>query len=65
MVTGRTPHADLHWAQLLSGLIAGDLSLAWPPDTHPAIRKLGQACMSHNPAHRPSTIVLAKVGPGF
>ena len=61
MVSGKTPFGDLHWAQLVSGLIAGDLKLEWPPDAHLAIKKLGQACMAAEPAQRPTAAVLAKV----
>ncbi|KAG2483408.1 hypothetical protein HYH03_017716 [Edaphochlamys debaryana] len=53
---GRPPHYERHPAQILMGLLSGDLDLAleWPEDVDPELAELGRACMRREPDSRPS-----------
>ncbi|PNW78825.1 hypothetical protein CHLRE_09g391356v5 [Chlamydomonas reinhardtii] len=54
MCSGVPPHSQLHPAQILVGLAGGELQLEWPADAEPTLRKIGAACLQHDPAARPS-----------
>ncbi|KAG2485953.1 hypothetical protein HYH03_015397 [Edaphochlamys debaryana] len=54
MATGQAPHASLHPAQILVGLASGELALEWPEGADRTLRKIGAACLAHDPANRPS-----------
>ena len=43
---------------------AGGVTLQWPVATYPPLCQLGEACMSLDPAKRPSFCDLIQVGPG-
>lgn len=49
MTTSQLPHSDLHWGQVLDGLLSNTLTLDWPESSNPVIRKLGQACLKNMP----------------
>ena len=57
-------YADLHPWQVCVGVQDGSLQLQWPVDTHPLLRKLGEACLSHDRALRPSFNTVTQVGAG-
>ncbi|KAG2483412.1 hypothetical protein HYH03_017719 [Edaphochlamys debaryana] len=60
---GRPPHYERHPAQILMGLLSGDLDLAleWPEDVDPELAELGRACMRREPDSRPSAQMVAAV----
>ncbi|KAG2483415.1 hypothetical protein HYH03_017722 [Edaphochlamys debaryana] len=70
---GRPPHYERHPAQILMGLLSGDLDLAleWPEDVDPELAELGRACMRREPDSRPSAqeveealaALLSRLGP--
>ncbi|PNH06944.1 hypothetical protein TSOC_006630 [Tetrabaena socialis] len=55
LLTGRTPHYELHPAQVLVGKATGDLdsSLEWPDDVEEGLRAVGEACLLPDPRRRP------------
>ncbi|GLC71819.1 hypothetical protein PLESTF_001170400 [Pleodorina starrii] len=63
LLTCRTPHYELHPAQILVGRATGDLdlSLEWPEDTDEELRRLGEGCLDRDPVRRPSLAVAAAV----
>lgn len=63
MAVGTPPHRGLHPAQILVGLLTGDLDLstaAWPEHTPPAVRALGVACLQRDPERRPTFDVIVR-----
>ena len=42
-------------------LLSGNVHLEWPSSIHPALRRIGSACTSLDPALRPTAQVVSKV----
>ncbi|KAG2495432.1 hypothetical protein HYH03_006379 [Edaphochlamys debaryana] len=61
LVTGQRPFADVHPGRMWVGVCSGTLRLDWPPDSHPMVRKLGDACLSYDKRQRPSFTKVARV----
>ncbi|GLI63433.1 hypothetical protein VaNZ11_006322 [Volvox africanus] len=61
LVTGEKPFGDVHPGRVFVGVCSGALQLEWPPDAHPMVRKLGEACLSSDKRQRPSFTKVARV----
>ena len=55
------PYGKLSVPQILMGVSRGQIRPEWPPHAHPALVKLGKACLSTSPEKRPSFDALVKV----
>ena len=56
------PFEEVHWGALLAGLVNETLRVEWPADMDPLLRKTGEACTHIDPARRPVSFILSKVG---
>ena len=54
----------MRWGELLGVLLSGNVHLEWPSSIHPALRRIGSACTSLDPALRPTAQVVGKVSAG-
>ncbi|KAG2447330.1 hypothetical protein HYH02_007659 [Chlamydomonas schloesseri] len=62
LLSGDTmPYGQANVQQILRGVAAGTLKPEWPANAHPALVRLGKACLSTNPDMRPSFDAIAKV----
>eukprot|EP00198_Chlamydomonas_reinhardtii_P006439 XP_001695775.1 predicted protein [Chlamydomonas reinhardtii] len=62
MLSGDTmPYGQASVQQILRGVASGTLKPDWPTHGHPALVRLGKACLSTNADMRPSFDVIAKV----
>ncbi|KAG2434211.1 hypothetical protein HXX76_007937 [Chlamydomonas incerta] len=62
MLSGETmPYGQATVQQILRGVASGTLKPDWPTHAHPALVRLGKACLSTNPDMRPSFDAIAKV----
>ena len=59
------PFEGVHWGALLAGLVNETLRVEWPADMDPLLRKTGEACTHIDPARRPVSFILSKVGSGM
>ncbi|GFR51773.1 hypothetical protein Agub_g14229 [Astrephomene gubernaculifera] len=55
------PYSKLTVPQILIGVSQGSLTPTWPPSAHPALVRLGRACLATNPEKRPSFEAIVKV----
>ncbi|KAG2454628.1 hypothetical protein HYH02_000469 [Chlamydomonas schloesseri] len=60
LTTGQLPHEDLNPFAVLLAVSKGDLELEWPRSVPKPLRRLGQLCMQHDPAARPTFAVIAR-----
>jgi len=61
MSTGRPPFEELHPGHIMVGVQEGSLRLAWPDDTHPLLKMLGQSCLVANTEQRPTFVHIARL----
>ncbi|KAG2436432.1 hypothetical protein HXX76_006735 [Chlamydomonas incerta] len=54
------PHEDLNPFAVLLAVSKGELELEWPSSVPKPLRRLGQLCMQHDPATRPTLTVIAR-----
>jgi hypothetical protein len=54
MASSKVPFDNLHWHQIMAGLIAGDLQVEWPAAMHPLLTQLGKVCVSYDESARPN-----------
>ncbi|KAG2492506.1 hypothetical protein HYH03_009171 [Edaphochlamys debaryana] len=55
------PYGKLSVPQILLGVSTGSLKPEWPPGAHPALVRLGRACLTTSPEKRPSFEAIVKV----
>ncbi|KXZ53857.1 hypothetical protein GPECTOR_6g775 [Gonium pectorale] len=55
------PYGKLTVPQILLGVSQGTLKPEWPPSAHPALVRLGRACLATSPEDRPSASAIVKV----
>eukprot|EP00198_Chlamydomonas_reinhardtii_P013416 XP_001702753.1 predicted protein [Chlamydomonas reinhardtii] len=55
------PYGKLTVPQILLGVSQGTLTPEWPASTHPALVRLGRACLAPSPEKRPSFEAIVKV----
>ncbi|KAG2435901.1 hypothetical protein HXX76_007096 [Chlamydomonas incerta] len=55
------PYMNLTVGQILLGVSQGTLRPEWPAGAHPALVRLGRACLATNASERPSFDAIAKV----
>ncbi|KAG2436439.1 hypothetical protein HXX76_006742 [Chlamydomonas incerta] len=60
LTTGQLPHEDLNPFAVLLAVSKGELELEWPSSVAKPLRRLGQLCMQHDPATRPTFAVIAR-----
>ncbi|KXZ53856.1 hypothetical protein GPECTOR_6g774 [Gonium pectorale] len=62
LVAGETmPYGKRTVQQILLGVAQGTLKPEWPPSAHPALVRLGRACLATSPEDRPSFAAIVKV----
>ncbi|KAG2492504.1 hypothetical protein HYH03_009169 [Edaphochlamys debaryana] len=62
LVTGEVmPYGKCSVHQILFGVSQGTLKPEWPPGAHPALVRLGRACLATSPEARPSFEAIVKV----
>ncbi|GFR51770.1 hypothetical protein Agub_g14226, partial [Astrephomene gubernaculifera] len=62
LVTGDVmPYGKCTVQQILVGVSQGTLTPTWPPSAHPALVRLGRACLATNPEKRPSFEAIVKI----